>query len=47
MAKRPKFEKPAYWSDAPAPQPKPVRDEETLSPTRYGDWEKKGVAIDF
>jgi hypothetical protein len=47
MATRPKFEKPAYWSDAPAPKPQRVTDDEPLSPTRYGDWEKKGVAIDF
>lgn len=32
----------------PVPQPgAPVNEEETLSPTRYGDWEKKGIAIDF
>jgi len=32
----------------PVPQPGPNVDEaETLSPTRYGDWEKKGIAIDF
>lgn len=32
----------------PVPQPgPPVDEEETLSPTRYGDWEKKGIAIDF
>ena len=47
MSKHSKFEKPTYWSDAPAPKPAPVRDDEKLSPTRYGDWEKKGVAIDF
>jgi hypothetical protein len=47
MPARPKFVKPAYWSDAPPPTPQPVADDEPLSPTRYGDWEKKGVAIDF
>ena len=35
----------------PAPQavtaPPPEGEEERLDPTRYGDWEKKGVAIDF
>ena len=32
----------------PVPQPGPPVDEaEALSPTRYGDWEKKGIAIDF
>lgn len=49
--KRPKeFTKPAHWSDEPAPQPqeiKPGEDPEGLSPTRYGDWVKKGIAVDF
>ncbi|WP_309611690.1 DUF1674 domain-containing protein [Sphingomonas sp.] len=25
----------------------PVGEEKRLDPTRYGDWEKKGIAIDF
>ncbi len=46
--KRPqKFDKPAHWSNAPAPKPAPPLVEEELSPTRYGDWVKDGVAIDF
>ncbi len=46
--KRPaQFAKPAHWSDEPAPQPKPVTNDEERSPTRYGDWEKKGIAVDF
>jgi len=53
--KRPKHVKPpAYLSKSP-PVPTPaVGDREApagekagLDPTRYGDWEKKGVAIDF
>ncbi|MGC1271186.1 MAG: DUF1674 domain-containing protein [Croceibacterium sp.] len=42
------FVKPAYWSDAPPPAPQraPGPPEE-LSPTRYGDWVKNGIAIDF
>ena len=52
-AKRP--EPPAYLSKSPpVPDPEPVREtappagEETRpDPTRYGDWEKKGIAIDF
>ena len=46
---RPKgFTKPAYWSDAPPPRPGPATPEsEELSPTRYGDWERKGIAVDF
>lgn len=48
---RPKdFIKPAHWSNAPAPQPAPPKDEPDprgLSPTRYGDWEQNGIAVDF
>jgi hypothetical protein len=46
---------PAYLSKSPpVPEPAPgARDAppageaERLDPTRYGDWEKKGIAIDF
>ncbi|ASJ90176.1 DUF1674 domain-containing protein [Porphyrobacter sp. CACIAM 03H1] len=41
------FKKPAHWTNDPAPAPKPVANEEKLSPTRYGDWEKDGIAVDF
>ncbi len=44
------FTKPAHWSNAPAPQPAPApvtNDPDGLSPTRYGDWEKNGIAVDF
>jgi len=42
------FHKPAHWSDAPPPAPgAAASDPEALSPTRYGDWVKKGIAIDF
>lgn len=43
------FTKPAHWSDAPAPTPANTAqvDPEGLSPTRYGDWVKKGIAVDF
>ena len=42
------FHKPAHWSNAPPPRPKAAETEtEELSPTRYGDWVKNGVAIDF
>jgi hypothetical protein len=53
--KRPKHVKaPAYLSISP-PVPKPAAGESAApageegkpDPTRYGDWEKKGVAIDF
>ncbi|ODS96466.1 MAG: DUF1674 domain-containing protein [Erythrobacter sp. SCN 62-14] len=45
------FKKPAHWSNEPAPAPKavdPLKGEpRDLSPTRYGDWEKDGIAWDF
>ena len=50
--KRPEgFEKPAHWTDEAPPKPAPPErgapDEGKLSPTRYGDWVHKGIAIDF
>ena len=48
--KRPKRPPPpSYLSPSPpVPKPGPGKPEdEALSPTRYGDWEKKGIAIDF
>ena len=54
--KRPQdFKKPAHWSDAPPPQPEATKDRaakdeadpEGLSPTRYGDWVRNGIAVDF
>ena len=53
--KRPKHAKaPAYLSPSPpVPRPEAVEpglsagEEDKADPTRYGDWEKKGVAIDF
>ena len=53
MAKRPAHvQPPAYLSKnppVPAPQPVEPRGEDPLGkdPTRYGDWESKGIAIDF
>lgn len=42
------FRKPAHWSDAPPPVPSaPAEPPEELSPTRYGDWVKMGIAIDL
>jgi len=41
------FVKPAHWSDAPPPQPQAGEGQDELSPTRYGDWVKDGIAIDF
>ena len=48
--KRPKhLDPPDYLSKSPpVPEPAPGIDEKKpLDPTRYGDWEKKGVAVDF
>ncbi len=55
--KRPKhLDAPAYLSPSPpVPEPEPTAtrvsppagEEHRLDPTRYGDWEKKGIAIDF
>lgn len=44
------FIKPAHWSNDPVPQPQPPKgepDPKGLSPTRYGDWERNGIAVDF
>ncbi|MDG5747699.1 DUF1674 domain-containing protein [Qipengyuania sp. XHP0207] len=46
--KRPEgFEKPSHWTNDPPPRPEKVENDEDLSPTRYGDWVKDGIAIDF
>jgi len=54
--KRPKRPNPpAYLSPSPpVPKPEPIDATESpagedgkLDPTRYGDWEKKGIAVDF
>ena len=55
--KRPKhLDAPDYLSPSPpVPEPQqpvdeavpPSGEEKRLDPTRYGDWEKKGIAIDF
>lgn len=41
------FQKPAHWSNDPAPAPAPAEETEVMSPTRYGDWERNGIAVDF
>ena len=52
MAERPPhLIPPAYLSKSPpVPRPEPVtptRDPLGRDPTRYGDWELKGIAVDF
>lgn len=43
---------PAHWGPSPpVPEPEDVKPaaepDDRLSPTRYGDWERKGIAVDF
>ena len=49
--KRPEgFKKPANWTNEPPPRPAAPDtdgDPDGLSPTRYGDWVRNGVAVDF
>ena len=44
------FNRPEHWSTDPAPQPRKAEqrdDPDGLDPTRFGDWERNGIAIDF
>jgi hypothetical protein len=41
------FAKPAHWNNDPPPKPKHGEGAEALSPTRFGDWVKDGIAVDF
>lgn len=52
--KRPSHVKaPASWTNSPLPAPKPIDEGKAedqpggRNPVRYGDWELKGIAIDF
>ena len=55
MSKEKRLKAPDYLSKSPpVPKPEPVEqtappagEEKRLDPIRYGDWEKKGIAIDF
>lgn len=52
MGQRPPHVKPpAHLSKSPpVPKPAPIKptvDPDGQSPTRYGDWERNGIAIDF
>ena len=44
LSPSPSVPEPEKIDDAPPP---PVGEEKRLDPTRYGDWEKNGVAVDF
>lgn len=41
------FTKPDHWTNEAPPEPEKAKVDEELSPTRYGDWVKDGIAIDF
>lgn len=47
----PHVKPPAYLSpNPPVPEPAealPQDDPDPLDPVRYGDWERKGIAVDF
>ena len=55
MSRTKRPEAPEYLSKSPpVPKPEPAEqagppdgEEKKLDPTRYGDWEKTGIAIDF
>jgi len=55
FVKRPRHLDPPDYLTPSSPVPEPganwdeggKEDKQPLDPTRYGDWEKKGVAIDF
>ncbi|PZQ23223.1 MAG: DUF1674 domain-containing protein [Sphingopyxis macrogoltabida] len=44
---------PAAWTNTPVPAPEPIHIDPAADqpggrdPVRYGDWELKGIAIDF
>lgn len=44
---------PEGWTNPPVPEPEPFREDRAedqpggRNPVRYGDWELKGLAIDF
>ena len=44
----PGFKKPPNWTNPPVPEPRPPEpSDDPLDPTRFGDWEHKGIAVDF
>lgn len=50
MGQRPSHVKPPQHlsKSPPVPEPAPAAPAtDPLDPTRYGDWERKGVAVDF
>ena len=53
MGQRPDHVKPPEYLSpnppVPQPRPAPLREDDPLGrdPVRYGDWEHKGIAVDF
>ncbi len=47
LSKSPPVPKPQSANRPNADDATPAGEAERLDPTRYGDWEKKGIAIDF
>jgi len=52
MDRPPHVKPPAHWgASPPVPEPQevkpPAETDGQPDPTRYGDWERKGIAIDF
>ncbi len=55
MKRPPNVKPPSHLSSSPPvpkprpskPSPAPAGEEKRSDPTRYGDWEKKGIAVDF
>ena len=42
------LKKPAHWTNPPVPEPRAMEHPtDPLDPTRFGDWENKGIAVDF
>ncbi|WP_338467005.1 DUF1674 domain-containing protein [Novosphingobium sp. ZN18A2] len=44
------FKRPEHWTNEPPPEPEKARpnaDPDGLDPTRFGDWVKNGIAVDF
>eukprot|EP01037_Dinobryon_pediforme_P005700 gene5700-5762_t len=44
------FTPPPHWTNPPVPEPRAVPrgdDPDGIDPTRFGDWERNGIAIDF
>ena len=42
--------KPDHWTNPPVPEPAPLTpdaDPDGLDPTRFGDWVRNGIAVDF